>query len=485
MAGVFRRLVLAGLLLAVVLPAAAASDGVTGGDRSVVFDMHENGLLVPGQSLAVDVPGAVKGVELWFTPDAGTDSRGARVLVGTDRNGTAPSFGPDCGADCVVHDEYEFNATALKKLLPVDESPGTLSVRRIGDTADTASLRVYWDATPPVAKFRTPRFNARPVSGGWRIVAQSRDQNIASILVTWGPGVPQRFTPLYEQHTLGYTLGNDGHASCAPTSAMAAMDWLSQGGAYLPGLIPTSVCGNDKVCWVGLMGLTMGTTGASGTSGAGLEQGLNLWLDASGYTGSIDHQGGVMTPEQMVQLANAPGATILGIHNVPPDKGFGHVVVLDNAVPGPNGTAIVTIMDVNQEPNPGGAMQGAYRSFVMHPDGWIAWSSAYTTYYDPPSGKLQFDEYAHIEAYLFSNSFFASRLLTAARTAGGVVPGELRLAGHTWVGRFTPPADESGPFLLTTIATDTAGNVQRDYQYVGGPAELQRDDDPSDGALGD
>ncbi len=178
--------------------------------------------------------------------------------------------------------------------------------------------------------------------------------------------MPKRFTPLYEQHTLGYTLGNDGHASCAPTSAMAAMDWLSQGGAYLPGLIPSSVCGNDKVCWVGLMGLAMGTTGAAGTSGAGLTQGLNLWLDASGYTGSVDHEGGVMTPDQMVQLANAPGATILGIHNVPPDSGFGHVVVLDNAVPGPNGTAIVTIMDVNQEPNPGGAMQGAYRSFVMH-----------------------------------------------------------------------------------------------------------------------
>lgn len=482
MRGLFRRLVLAGLVLAVVLPAAAASDRITGGDRGVVFGMHENGLLVPGQPLAVDVPGAAGGVELWFTPDTTTDSRGVSVLVGIDRNGTAPSFGPDCGAGCVVHDEYVFDPATLRRALPVDESPGTLSVRRVGDTADAASLHVYWDATPPVARFRTPRFNARPGRDGWRIVAHSLDQNLASIVVTWGPGVPHRFTPLYEQHTLGYTLGNDGHASCAPTSAMAAMDWLSQGGASLPGLIPSSVCGNDKVCWVGLMGLAMGTTGAAGTSGAGLEQGLNLWLDASGYTGSIDHQGGVMTPEQMVQLANAPGATILGIHSVSPDTGFGHVVVLDNAVPGPNGTAIVTIMDVNQEPNPGGAMQGAYRSFVMHPGGWIAWSSAYTTYYDPPSGKLQFDEYAHVEAYLFSNSFFASRLLKQARTAGGVVLGELRPGGHRWVGRFTPPAGERGPFLLTTIATDTAGNVQRDYQYVGGPKELRRDDDPSDSA---
>ena len=51
--------------------------------------------------------------------------------------------------------------------------------------------------------------------------------------------------------------------------------------------------------------------------------------------------------------------------------------------------------------------------------------------------------------------------------------------------RGTPAALSVTDAGLTTIATDTAGNVQRDYQYVGGPAELQRDDDPSDSALGD
>ncbi len=185
MAGLFRRLVLAGIVLAVVLPATAASDRIIGGDRGVVFGMHENGLLVPGQSLAVDVPGAPSGVELWFTPDpATTDSRGVPVLVGIDRNGTAPSFGPDCGAGCVVHDEYRFNTTSLRRTLAVDESPGTLSVRRVGETADVASLHVYWDATPPAARFRNPRFNAKPGKDGWKIVAQTRDQNIASIVVT-------------------------------------------------------------------------------------------------------------------------------------------------------------------------------------------------------------------------------------------------------------------------------------------------------------
>ncbi len=458
------RLLLAGLAFALTFPAAASSDRI--GDRTVAFGgIQAGGLLTPDRSVTVDVPGALGGVELTFTPEG---ERSAPVVVGVDRDGTAQSFGPDCADGCEVHDEYSFDPAVLRGALPVDEGWGTLSVRRVGDSENVASIRVYWDATPPLARFTTPHFNSAFKKNGWEIVAHTLDQNISSILVTWGPGVPKRFTPLYEQHTLGYTLGNNGHASCAPTSAMAAMDWLSK--FSLPALIPTSICGSDKVCYVGLMGLAMGTTGAKGTTGPGLESGLNLWLAASGYFGFVDHTGGVMTPSQMVDLANAPGVTILGIHNIASDvamgQKFGHVVVLDNAVPKPNGTAVVTIMDVNQEPNPGGAMQGAYRSFVMHTDGSIDWSSAYTTYYDPPSGKLQFDEYAHVEAYLFS--FSATKRLLQGRVPGGTVQGELQPGGNTWVGRFVPPAGTTGPFLLTTIATDASGHTQRDYQYIGG-----------------
>lgn len=122
---------------------------------------------------------------------------------------------------------YSFDASALRSAVPVDETWGTLSLRRVGDTAPPLTRRVYWDATPPVARFTTPQFDARYKKNGWEIVAHSLDQDIASIVVKWSPGVPRRFTPLYEQHTLGWTLGNDGHASCAPTASMAAMDWLS------------------------------------------------------------------------------------------------------------------------------------------------------------------------------------------------------------------------------------------------------------------
>jgi len=463
------RLVLLGIALALTFPALASSDDVIGrGPPPIAFGgIQENGLLTAAQPVTVDVPDAPGGVELWFTPEG---ERAAPVPVGVDRDGTAQSFGPDCADRCIVDDEFSFDTAVLRDSLSFDEGWGTLAVRRVGETDAVVSLRAYWDATPPVAKVVTPQFNSKFKKNGWEVVAHTLDQNIASILVTWGPGVPKRYTPLYEQHTLGYTLGNDGHASCAPTSAMAAMEWLSN--PYLGNLVPTSICGSDRVCYVGLMGWAMGTTGSKGTSGAGLESGLNLWLDASGYTGFVDHQGGVMTPSQMVDLANTQGATILGIHNTAADLAmgskFGHVVVLDNAVPKADGTAVVTIMDVNQEPNPGGAMTGAYRSFVMHTDGSIDWSSAYTTYYDPPSGKLQFDEFAHVEAYLFSSMFSAGARLTQARVPGGAVAGQLQGDGHTWVGRFVPPAGSSGPFLLTTVSTDRSGHTQRDYQYVGG-----------------
>lgn len=459
----------AALLAALALPAAGAGEGTPPIDRApVVFaGVQEGGLLAPGGRITADVPGAPDGVELWFAPES---RDAAPVLVGVDRDGTAPTFGPDCAGGCSISDEYSFDADALRSALPVDETWGTLSLRRVGDAAPLLTRRVYWDATPPIARFTTPQFDSHYKKNGWEIVAHSLDQDIVSIVVTWSLGVPKRFTPLYEQHTLGYTLGNDGHASCAPTASMAAMDWLSN--PYLGNLIPTSICGSDKVCWVGLMGLAMGTTGSNGTSGAGLEQGLNTWLAASGYVGSVDHHVAVMTPQQMVELANEPGAVVLGIHNIPADTAmgatFGHVVVLDNAVPGVNGTAIVTIMDENQEPNPGGATQGAYRSFVMHQDGSINWSSAYTTYYDPPSGKLQFDEYAHVEAYLFGNLASPLALLTAPARPGGTVAGQLQPGGHTWVGRFVPPPGQTGPFLLTTETTDASGHTLRDVQYVGG-----------------
>jgi hypothetical protein len=459
-----RRLLLFVTALTLVFPSLAAGDDTTGRDRGVAFGgVRAGGLFTPAQPLTVDVPGAVDGVELTFTPDGDR----APVVVGLDRDGTAQTFGPDCEPECVTHDEYSFDGALLARRLAFDEGWGTLAVRRVGETSDAASIRAYWDATPPRAEITTPHFNATFKKSGWEIVAHTIDQDIASIIVSWGPGVPKRFTPLYEQHTLGWTLGNNGHASCAPTSAMAGMEWYST--PYFGSFVPTSICGSDRVCYVGLMGLAMGTTG-SGTSGAGLENGLNTWLDASGYSGYVDHQGGVMTPAQVVNLANTAGPTVLGLHNTPADTAlgskFGHVVVLDNAVPKPDGTAVVTIMDPNQEPNPGGATVGAYRSFVMHTDGTIDWSSAYTTYYDPPSGMLRIDEYAHVEAFLFSSLFSSTRLL--ARTPGGTVDGRLLGDGHTWVGRFVPPAGSTGPFLLTTISTDTSGHTQRDYEYVGG-----------------
>lgn len=463
------RLVVTGVALALAFPAAAASDDVIGRDRVVMFGgIQPNGLLTPDQLVKVEVPGAPAGVELRFTP---RDERAAPVLVGVDRDGTAQSFGPNCADGCEVHDEFSFDPAVLRDRLALDEGWGTLSVRRVGDTDDAASIAVYWDATPPAARFVTPHFDATFKKNGWEIVAHSIDQNLSSIVVYWGPGVPERFTPLYEQHTLGYTLGNNGHASCAPTSAMAAMEWLASHDS-LPLLVPTGICGSDRVCYVGLMGLAMGTTGSSGTSGTGLENGLNAWISAFAASGYVDHKGGVMTPQKMVDLANAPGLTILGIHNIASDSAagekFGHVVVLDNAVPKLNGTAVVTIMDPNQEPNPGGATQGAYRSFVMHTDGSIDWSSGYTTYYDPPSGKLQFDEYAHVEAYLFSSMFSAAKRLLQGRVPGGTVEGQLQPDGRTWVGRFVPPPGAAGPFLLTTVATDASGHSQREYQYVGG-----------------
>ena len=64
------------------------------------------------------------------------------------------------------------------------EGWGRLSVREIGSDMDIASVRVYWDETPPRASFLSPRFNAELSSAdGWDVIAQTLDENISVLKV--------------------------------------------------------------------------------------------------------------------------------------------------------------------------------------------------------------------------------------------------------------------------------------------------------------
>jgi hypothetical protein len=416
--------------------------------------------------LTTEVP-APAGVAFAFRP-AGSERL---IPIGVDRIAAEPSFGPDCGERaCVKNDEYSVPIGDALDRLP--EGRGSLAAFPTGEPERAALVDVYWDATPPRAEFRTPRFAAQVQKNGLEVVAQSKDENIVSIKVKWQlVPVGTRPIPQFEQHQNGFALTPGGHASCVPTAAAANFQWLNDTVQW--NVYPSDICGPaNPTCFVGVLGLLMHTgVNGGGTSGGDFAQGIIDYLDLEfGYKRDVDytltHDGanGGFSPERLVEEFAAGGVVNVGLHNVPMDPGFGHVVALANSTPNANGTATVTFMDENQEPN--GPTPGQFRTFTLAQDGTIGWSKAYTTYLDPPSGRIAVDELLSIRDFSFFN--FASRTLSStARRVGGTVPGKLEGNGRVWIGHFDPPRGLTGPFLLITESTDASGHVQRDYQYVG------------------
>jgi hypothetical protein len=462
-----------GAAVAALFFAASAAADTAPPERSAplqLLGISPGMLLTPDMTLHARVSpdsGDVAGIGFAFQP-RGSETA---IPIGVDRTPIEPSFGPDCGErGCFKTDEY---SVAIGDALDrVPEGDGAIVAFIEGDPdRPIVTGRVYWDETPPIARFVTPRFGAHTQKNGLEVVAHSKDENLVAVKVSWSlVPVGTRPIPEFEQHLLGAALTPGGHASCVPTSAAANFQWLvdtSQWNVY-----PQDICGvANPACFVGVLGLLMGTgVGGGGTSGSGFEQGIIDYLDFEfGYERDVDYTlehpstaSGGFSPEKLVEEFAAGGVVNVGLHNTPMDPGFGHVVPLAYAKLNANGTATLVLMDENQEPP--GSPTGEFRTFTLAEDGTIGWSSAYTTYYDPPSGRVEVDELLSIRDFSFFNFPFA------ARRSGGTVPGKLEGDGRTWVGRFEPPSGLPGPFLLVTKATDASGHTQTDYQYVGEPS---------------
>jgi hypothetical protein len=466
----FRRaaVALAGALLVIVSGAGAATAPPGRSSAVQLLGVTDGMLLTPETTLNVRVSpelGRVDSVALVFRPERSAVS----TPIGVDRTSVEPSFGPDCGErPCVKTDEFSIAiGDALNR---VGEGPGTVIAFVNGDFDHPYVVGdVYSDATPPRASFVAPLFASRPREGGWEVVAHTDDENVAAVKVKWTLlPVGTRAIPQFEQHLLGDNLTPGGHASCVPTSAAANFQWLADTVQWF--VTPTAFCGGDAKCFVTLLGFAMQTgVGGGGTSGAGFEDGIVNYLDALfGLERDVDYElvhdtSGVngFSPERIVEEFAAGGVVNLGLHNQAGDPAFGHVVPLANAKLNADGTATITVMDENVEP-PGSAT-GQFRTFVLSADGTIPWSSAKTTYYDPPSGRVRVDELLSVHPFLFAFPPTAS----PQAVTSGEVPGTLEGAGRTWVGRFEPPPGLDGPFLLVSESTDESGHTQRDYQYVG------------------
>jgi hypothetical protein len=492
-----RRLTLSCFVTASIVVCAGASSLAGAQSNSSVrtrlLNVSDGQLVTTGERVHVrqtDEAGAVgvtTGVEFWFTPETATRQP---ILIGTDREPREATSGPHCHqAECFRSDEY---SVALGEALAGEpEGWGALSVRAIGSHVDSAAVRVYWDATPPRAKFTSPRFNS-PLTNGiaTRVVAQSTDENIVSVKVKWqlasGSG---RAIPLFEQHALGNGLTPDGHMACVPTTVAANMKWLEDTGQWVT-VFP--FCGNDNKCFVSVLGTAMGTN-ENGTSGAGAVDGTVSYLSTFGYQKGVhytlEHPPAPLTslqfgfsPENLLEQFLAGGAVSVGFHNIPLQPGqlfvdgaFGHYLALADVKLNPDGTALIQVMDPHVQPP---SNMGVYRWFLLHQNGRIDWAAANPGYYSNFTGQVALDE-MHILRDFALNAGVAQNgaqsmsvmAFEGGRTMRGApdhgeVPGRLLPGRKTWVGVFQPPRGSPGPWLLTSESTDAAGHMQRDYQYV-------------------
>jgi hypothetical protein len=458
------------VLVGLVSLRAAAQD--TRPPRVQVSGVSDGQLLTLGDKIYARVPPDSAGVEFLFQPETTGDVRMPPIALGTDYGHMEPTFGPDCGADRC--EKRAFSVALDRQLARHREGWGQLTVREIG-TGEESSVRVYWDATPPVAPFRSPQFNASLNSSGkYQVIAHTLDEDIVSLKVHWALTVLNgRDIPEFEQHFLGYDFAQ--HAACVPTSVGANLQWLQDTGQAD---VVNPVFAGDNKALVTALGKAMQTT-TSGTGGNDARDGTAFFLFfttglLAGQDYTLEHTGGGngqygFTPQQMLEEFQAGGAISVGFHNLSSDPSFGHFLTLSNVTLNDDGTAWIRVMDPNVEPNPGGQTTGEFRSFKLHTNGKIDWTAANPGYYSPPSGKVKLDELLILRDFTSPGFMMTSSLFGSdAVPMSGDVQGTLTEGGHTFVGTFEPPPGSPGPWLLISESTQRSGHTQKSYRYVGG-----------------
>lgn len=441
--------------------------------RVMLGSNYDGQLLTMGKKIYAQARPDAVGVEFFFQPERGGDFNTPAIMLGTDYGHMEPTFGPDCsGMPC---EKRVFSVQLDKQLQNQPEGWGRLKAREIG-TGEEASLRVYWDETPPVAPFLTPQFNQQ-LNGNtkFQIVTHTFDEDIVLMKVFWQSvdlTAGGKQIPRFEQHDLGYDFAQ--HAACVPTTVGANLKWLDN----VAGQADTIPSGFSNSDIVHTLGEYMGTD-SGGTSGDGAVAGtINFLLLQSGYfpgiNYSIEHLGSSdawgtygFTPIQMLLEYSLGGAISVGFHNLSSDSSFGHYLALSNVIYNADGTAWIIVMDPNVEPNPGGITQGQYRWFKLHANGKIDWTAANPGYYSPASGQVKLDELLILRSFASDGIFAASAVVSDGVPTRGEIMGTLTNGGRTFVGEFKPPAGSPGPWLLISESTDAAGHTQRALQLVG------------------
>jgi len=286
-------------------------------------------------------------------------------FIGEDDDGTTPTYGTLPTPD--QHNWWQVEWDVSQYFKGDEEGPCLVKAVMIDryEFEGESVTELYVDPTPP-----------QPILVGIdehqvflresELAVQTLDEDIVSIiweiqfkLLNYVKGIPY-----LDQHDYGVGHPNDGNMYCAPTGSAACFKWWADHG--FPELTQNG-SGNPLTDTQLVEGLAtaMGTSGWSGTSGAGIINGLRQWVQDRGLLSlSVTDHATINPTTIRNEVENCKEDVILGILW---NTGGGHIVTVDSIANFTNadGTTNIGVMD---------PWDGEIVNITMEPeDGDVAW----------------------------------------------------------------------------------------------------------------
>ncbi len=289
-------------------------------------------------------------------------------------------------------------------------------------------IEVYIDPTPPIpilTDLKDHQVFLEPAE----ISCATLDEDIVSVvwelqlkLLYYTKGIPY-----LDQHDYGVGQANNGNMYCAPTGSAACLKWWAAHGYPKLG---QDLGGNPLSDTDLVEGLAdaMGTSSLSGTSGAGIFNGLRQWVIDRGLFLTVTEHTTINPTAIRNELENCKEDVILGILW---NTGGGHIVTADSIANFTNadGTTNIDVMD---------PWVGGIANLTMEPDGDVQWP-----------GK------AGVQTTALMATVSPIRLVVSK------VP--WILIGEGPVIKWDPTEFDPGLYLLRATMTDSMGNQGSSY----------------------
>jgi len=280
-------------------------------------------------------------------------------LIGEDDDGAVPTFSTFPGT-------YQHNWwNAVWDVSKFEEGWYLVRARMMDREENIGEdvVEVYVDPTPPIPVLKGLE-DQQVFLEPTEISCATLDEDIVSIvwevqpkLLYYTKGIPH-----LDQHDYGVGQANNGNMYCAPTGSAACLKWWADHGYSK---LTEDLDGNPLTDTDLVEGLAdaMGTSSLSGTSGAGIFDGLRQWVNDRGLFLTVTEHATINPTTIRNELENCKEDVILGILW---NTGGGHIVTANSIANFTNedGTTDIDVMD---------PWEGGIVDVTMEPNGDVHW----------------------------------------------------------------------------------------------------------------